>query len=269
VQGLSSTVGLRRRSPGARASLLPASKIEEAVWGLAGRTPELSAAKGLWRWQKIALAGLVAAIGSGAVLAPEATPAVLFTLMAVPFLFVVALRCAALWHLFAHPVRAPDPPPVRVDAELMPLYTVLVPLFRETCVVPQLLGALSALDYPKHRLEIILVLESVDTETQLALAAVPLPRHMRVLVVPDGEPRTKPRAIQYALQFAHGEFLVVYDAEDLPEPDQLRRALGVLLASPRRIGCLQARLNIYNSRASWLTRGIMAQTPQEFWVVTA
>jgi glycosyltransferase XagB len=253
VQGLSSAAGLRRRPAGARVELEPASEVEEAVWGLAVRTPELSAAIGLWRWQKVALAALAAAIGAGALLTPEATLAVLFTLMAVPFLFVVALRSAALWHLLAPPARAPERTP-RIDDGILPLYTVLVPLYREACVVPQLLGALSALDYPKQRLEILLILESVDSETRLALAAVPLPPHTRVLVVPDGKPRTKPRAIQYALQFAHGDYVVVYDAEDLPEPDQLRRALAVLRTSRHRIGCLQARLNIYNSRASWLTR---------------
>jgi cellulose synthase/poly-beta-1,6-N-acetylglucosamine synthase-like glycosyltransferase len=86
---------------------------------------------------------------------------------------------------------------------------------------------------------------------------------MRVLVVPDGAPRTKPRALQYALQFAHGDYVVVYDAEDAPEADQLLRALAAIRAGPSRLGCLQGQLNIYNSNASWLTRGIMAQTPQD------
>ena len=231
-----------------------ATRVQETVWGLAARTPELSAATGLWNWQKSALAGLAAGIACGAWLAPETTLAALLAVMAVPFLFVVALRSAALWHLFSPADPAAEPPATRIDTEMLPLYTVLVPLYREASVVPHLLGALSALDYPADRLEIILVVESVDAETRLALRAVSLPRHMRVLVVPDGSPRTKPRAIQYALQFAHGDYVVVYDAEDVPEPDQLRRALAVLVASPTRLGCLQAHLNIYNSRASWLTR---------------
>jgi cellulose synthase/poly-beta-1,6-N-acetylglucosamine synthase-like glycosyltransferase len=131
---------------------------------------------------------------------------------------------------------------------------VLVPLYREASVVPHLVAALTAIDYPAARLEILLVLEAIDTETQDVVRAAALPRHMRVLVVPDGDPRTKPRAIQYALQFTRGDYIVVYDAEDMPEPDQLRRALTALMAEPGRLGCLQARLNIYNSRASWLTR---------------
>ena len=255
MQRLSTAVGGRRRPVGARGDsfLAPgaeAARIDEAAWGLAARTPELSAATGLWRWQKAALAGITAAIGFGAAHAPETTLAVLLAVMAIPFLFVVALRSAALWLLFTRADLAAEPAPVRVETELMPLYTVLVPLYREAGVVPHLLKALAALDYPAPRLEIIFIVESVDGETQAALWATPLPPHMRVLVVPDGEPR----AIQYALQFAYGDYVVVYDAEDLPEPDQLRRALAGLIGSPRRLGCLQARLNIYHSRASWLTR---------------
>jgi cellulose synthase/poly-beta-1,6-N-acetylglucosamine synthase-like glycosyltransferase len=101
---------------------------------------------------------------------------------------------------------------------------------------------------------VLLIVESIDQETQAALRSAGPARHMRVLVVPDGTPRTKPRALQYALQFAQGDYVVVYDAEDVPEPDQLRRALAALRAAPERLGCLQAQLNIYNSRASWLTR---------------
>jgi glycosyltransferase XagB len=255
-----SAVGVRRHLSGARVDSLPAPgatgsvELDEAVHGLAARHPELSAATRLWGWQKAALAGLALGVGGGALLAPETTLAVLLAVMAVPFLCVVVLRSAALWSLFAPSVPTDEPLPVRIDAELLPLYSVLVPLYREASVVPHLVAALTAIDYPAARLEILLVVESIDIETQGALRAAALPRHMRVLVVPDGDPRTKPRAIQYALQFAHGDYVVVYDAEDMPEPDQLRRALAALMAEPGRLGCLQARLNIYNSRASWLTR---------------
>ncbi len=136
----------------------------------------------------------------------------------------------------------------------LPVYTVLVPLFREARVVRELLAALRVLDYPAARLEVMLIVEAVDRETEEALRGALLPPHMQVLVVPDGEPRTKPRAIQYALQFAEGEYVVVYDAEDTPEPDQLRRALMALKRGGPRMGCLQAQLNIYNSHASWFTR---------------
>ena len=229
-------------------------RLHEAVSGLLARSPELSAATGLPAWQKGFLASLALVTASGGLLAPEATLIALLALMTIPFLLVVALRVAALWHLLgAGPGPAGDTGPAHVDGPL-PLYTVLLPLYREAAVVPHLLRALERLDYPRDRLEVILIVESVDGETQAALAEVPLPRHMRTLVVPDGRPRTKPRACQYALQFAHGEYVVVYDAEDVPEPDQLQRALAGLRSDPGRLGCLQAQLNIYNSNASWLTR---------------
>jgi cellulose synthase/poly-beta-1,6-N-acetylglucosamine synthase-like glycosyltransferase len=228
-------------------------RLDYAVRGLAARWPELSAATGLPRWQKWALAGIVASTCGGAYLAPGATLGALLAVMAIPFLLVVALRGFALWHVLGTPPPAQAVPAQGADTSL-PVYTVLVPLYREATVVPHLLRALARIDYPADRLEVLLIVESVDPETQAVLAQAQLAAHMRVLVVPEGLPRTKPRALQYALQFARGTYVVVYDAEDVPAPDQLRRALAVLQAAPGRLGCVQAQLNIYNSRASWLTR---------------
>jgi cellulose synthase/poly-beta-1,6-N-acetylglucosamine synthase-like glycosyltransferase len=238
-------------------------RLQWAVQGLATQSPELSAATGLLRWQKLALAGLTVTTCVGAILAPEGTLVALLAIMAVPFLLVVALRVIALWHLLGNTPPVSAEQPARGADGSLPLYTVLVPLYREVAAVPHLLRALARIDYPEDRLEVLLIIESVDAPTRAALAHVALAAHMRVLVVPEGLPRTKPRALQYALQFARGAYVVVYDAEDVPEPDQLRRALAALQAAPDRLGCLQAQLNIYNSRRSWLTRGIMAQTPQE------
>jgi len=234
-------------------------RLDRAVRGLAARSPELSAATGLPFWQKGTLGALAAITCTGALAAPQATLVALLAVMAIPFLLVVALRVASLWHLLGS--TAPSVEETGRSDGPLPLYTVLVPLYREAAVVPHLLRALERIDYPRGRLEVLLIVESVDRETQDALAEAVLASHMRILVVPDGQPRTKPRALQYALQFAHGDYVVVYDAEDVPEPDQLRRALAALQAAPDRLGCLQAQLNIYNSRTSWLTRGIMAQTP--------
>ncbi len=180
--------------------------------------------------------------------------------MALPFLMVVALRAASLWQLAS---RRDEARPVATADHDVPVYSILVPMLHEAAVVPHLIAALQRLDYPADRLDVLLIVESFDTATRAALRAIVVPRHMRVLVVPEGEPGTKPRACQYALQHARGDYVVVYDAEDSPEPDQLRRALSAFRSDGGRLGCLQAQLNIYNSRQSWLTRGIMAQTPQE------
>jgi len=227
-------------------------RLEEAVSGLVSRSPELSASRGLWSWQRGVLIGLAAAGILGCIWQPEPTLIALLAILAVPFLCVVALRAVALWNLFRPPASGVRP--AQSASDETPLYTVLVPLYHEAAVVPHLIDALLRLDYPADRLETMLIVEQVDWRTQAALRAVDLPPHMQVIVVPDGKPRTKPRACQYALQLARGECVVVYDAEDLPEPDQLKRALAALRADPERLGCLQAQLNIYNSNANWLTR---------------
>lgn len=228
--------------------------LNEAVHGLALRLPEFSASSGLWRWQATVLASLAIVVCAGGLLATEPTFVALLVLLAIPFLFVVALRAAALWHFIYPPVSQPAVNADRAKDEGLPKYTIMVPLFDEAAVVPDLICALRAIDYPEHKLQVLLIVESIDNETQAALRAADLLSHMHVLIVPDGKPRTKPRACQYALQFATGAYVVVYDAEDWPDPAQLRRAIAVFRAASKQLGCLQAQLNIYNSNASWLTR---------------
>jgi len=231
-----------------------ALRLEEAVHRLALRSPEFSASSGLWGWQKSILASLAIIFCAGTLLPAETSFVALLVLLAVPFLFVGALRAVALWHFFSPPVSERAAHTARLKDENLPIYTVLVPLFGEAAIVPDLICALRAIDYPERKLQVLLIVESIDHETQAALRAADLRPHMRVLIVPDGKPRTKPRACQYALQFATGAYIVVYDAEDWPDPAQLRGAIAVFRATSKRLGCLQAQLNIYNSNASWLTR---------------
>jgi cellulose synthase/poly-beta-1,6-N-acetylglucosamine synthase-like glycosyltransferase len=139
------------------------------------------------------------------------------------------------------------------DAAL-PMYSVLVPLYREGKFAPVLVEQLTTIDYPVNRLEVFLLVEHDDAETQSALDECALPRHVRVIGVPAGMPRTKPRALNVGLSWARGEFIVVYDAEDRPEPDQLRKAAAMFRVLPRQVVCLQARLNFYNRHQSLLTR---------------
>jgi hypothetical protein len=140
-----------------------------------------------------------------------------------------------------------------------PLYTILVPLYREAKIVPLIVRALSVLDYPPERLDVKLVVEADDRDTVEAAHLASEQAGFEVLHVPVGEPRTKPRACNYALRFARGEFLVIYDAEDQPEPDQLKKAVGVFRNGPSNLACLQARLNFFNAKENWLTRGMLAQ----------
>jgi cellulose synthase/poly-beta-1,6-N-acetylglucosamine synthase-like glycosyltransferase len=136
----------------------------------------------------------------------------------------------------------------------LPLYTVLVPLFHEAKFLPVLVDQLVTIDYPLESLEILFLVEADDNETREALRASALPSHMRTVVVPPGQPRTKPRALNVGLAWARGEYVVVYDAEDRPEHDQLRKAVAAFRELPRRVVCLQARLNFYNRHQTLVTR---------------
>ncbi|WP_157727465.1 glycosyltransferase family 2 protein [Stappia sp. ES.058] len=125
----------------------------------------------------------------------------------------------------------------------LPVYSVLVPLYREVRVAPVLAAALGALEYPRGRLEILFLLEADDHETRSALAPL-LSTHMRIVIVPPGEPRTKPRALCHGLAVARGELIAVYDGEDRPEPDQLRLASARFAELPDRVAALQAHLAV-------------------------
>lgn len=192
----------------------------------------------------------------GLLLWPAGLEAAVILALVLPFASVVLLRLLSVAALVAPPrsdAAASNTAPRLPDAAL-PTYAVLVPLYDEAAIVPGLVTALGRLDYPLDRLAISFVLEAHDRETRSAFAATALPPHMRVIIVPPGEPRTKPRALNAALAATDGDFVVVYDAEDLPEPDQLRLAVAAFSASPAEVVCLQARLNTFNPAESWLAR---------------
>ncbi|MDB5569193.1 MAG: hypothetical protein JWN93_376 [Hyphomicrobiales bacterium] len=161
----------------------------------------------------------------------------------------IGLRLFATVASFARPRAFPPAP----DADL-PAYTIVVAMYREEAVAAKLVRALDALDYPPARLDIKLVVEEDDSGTRAALAALDLPARYEVIVAPPGQPRTKPRALNIALALARGDLLVVYDAEDEPEPDQLRKAAAAFAALPGSAACLQARLAIDNVDDGWLAR---------------
>ena len=146
----------------------------------------------------------------------------------------------------------PAAPPLQ-DHEL-PIYTILVPLYREAGVLPQIIANLRAIDYPAAKLDIKLLIEFDDVPTKAAAAALDLDAPFDILVCPHGEPRTKPRALNIGLRFARGEYVVVYDAEDRPEPGQLRLAAAAFHHAGPSVACLQASLAIYNAEDGWLAR---------------
>jgi glycosyltransferase XagB len=150
-----------------------------------------------------------------------------------------------------------------VESRTLPVYSILVPVFKEARVIGTLLRALRELDYPADKLDIILLFEEDDPETLVAAKAAAPGANVRFLIVPSAEPQTKPKACNVGLLFAHGEFLVVYDAEDQPEPDQLKKAIIAFRRGPKELVCVQAALNYYNWNENFLTR--MFTLEYSFW----
>jgi cellulose synthase/poly-beta-1,6-N-acetylglucosamine synthase-like glycosyltransferase len=137
----------------------------------------------------------------------------------------------------------------------MPRVSVLVPLLKEREIAGQLIARLSRLTYPKSLLNVVLVLEEGDRLTRDTIARTRLPDWMSVIEVPEaGNLTTKPRALNYALDFCKGSIVGVWDAEDWPEPDQIEKVVTRFNAAPPNVVCLQGILDYYNSRTNWLTR---------------
>jgi cellulose synthase/poly-beta-1,6-N-acetylglucosamine synthase-like glycosyltransferase len=213
--------------------------LAAAVGRLAAADPDLSAATvPSPRLLRLATAAAAMVILS-AVILPAVATTVLMLLGAVLFVAMGTLRLAAALSR-ARPI---DPPPL-AERDLPP-YTVLVPLYREANMLPGLVRALDALDYPRDRLDIKIVLETGDDETLAEAVRLCRRPEFDIVTVPPGTPRTKPRALGYALAFARGRIVAVYDAEDRPAPHQLRLAAAALAAGAGdRLACVQARLRV-------------------------
>lgn len=212
-------------------------------------------------WQRNFIFTILALIALGLLLAPLATGiaiiAVLSTVYFVDTFFNLGLVLRSLQ----------TPPEIEssreeldaLDTEILPVYTVLCPLYKEAHMLHGFVTAISALEWPKERLDVLLLLEENDPETIAAARAMKLPAFIRIIVVPHSMPKTKPKACNYGLALARGEYVVIYDAEDVPEATQLKKAyLGFRKAGPR-VKCLQAKLNYFNPHQNLLTRFFTAE----------
>ena len=230
-------------------------QLDRAVNDLRRRAPDYSAATPLPIWQQLSFFAGLAALTAGLILLEGSGLLHWGVTLAPPFLMIALLRLAAVWHALRRMPPSSDPTACdrRYDSRL-PTYSVLLPLYRERRVVPGLVTAMRRLDYPIDRLEILFITEADDHVTRQALLSAGLPANMRIVTVPKGQPRTKPRALNYALQDARGTLVAVFDAEDIPDQNQLRRAAEAFVEGGPRLACVQARLVIYNADESFLSR---------------
>jgi len=221
---------------------------QQAAFGLPGRHAELSAfGPTSARIGRLSLA-LLLALALFAIISPVVALAAASVMTCALFTGLIALRLAAV---ALKPVWLDGP--ACADRDL-PTATIMVALYREAAVLPDLARNLAAIDYPADRLAFKLVLEADDGETIHVARRLALDSRFEIVVVPPGEPRTKPRALNYALRLCRSELVTVHDAEDRPDPAQLRRAAEAFRVAGQCLACIQAPLNWYNRRETWLTR---------------
>lgn len=189
--------------------------------------------------------------------------AVLFPALSSTFLlfwigfFLVAntalkLTCALASTQAPNPLDRPKNPPLSLDR--LPKITLFVPLLREESILERLIERMTALTYPRELLDICLILEENDQITRRHIATHDLPAWMRVLVVPENDLQTKPRAMNYALEFSEAPFIGIYDAEDAPEPGQLENIIQHFQSVGPEVACLQGILDFYNPGTNWISR---------------
>jgi cellulose synthase/poly-beta-1,6-N-acetylglucosamine synthase-like glycosyltransferase len=231
--------------------------LHAAVFDLAEHDPVMSAQTVFTPVQLVVGWAMLSAFALGLALAPIPTLIALNLVMTLFYLGNFLFKAVLIWAGGKHQhasERQMDAAVGLLRDEDLPVYTVLVPMFREPDVLPILANALRELDYPTSRLDIKIVLEEGDQLTIDAATALGLEDIFEIILVPPAQPQTKPKACNYALQFARGDFLVIYDAEDKPEPDQLKKVVVTFDRSPANVACVQCRLNYFNREENWLTR---------------
>ncbi|SEN53947.1 glycosyltransferase family 2 protein [Palleronia pelagia] len=229
----------------------------EAVYSLAELDPDMSAQQVVTPPQIFVIYLLLSALLLGLALAPIATIILLNVFLTIFYTGNFLFKAILVWvggSAQEMSSRAIAAEAQTLRTEDLPFYTVLVPMFREPEVLPILTQALRNLDYPLAKLDIKIVLEEGDHQTIQAAEGLDLEGVFEIVRVPASHPQTKPKACNFALRYARGDYLVIFDAEDKPEPDQLRKVIAAFNQSPANTACIQCRLNYYNSRENWLTR---------------
>ncbi len=244
----------RRLEARLRASI--AQRTERATTShVAARLPGFSAKPVPTPVQKVLIVVLAALFAVGAMLPLSVASLAVSIASVMAFLGLAVVRLSACLAWLGRRRRRP----ALLPDDALPSYTVLVALYHEAQMLPQLSAALERLNYPRDRLDIAFLVEEDDPATRAAAeAAVEGRPYMRVITVPDGRPRTKPRALAYGLAFSRASLVAVYDAEDHPHPDQLRVAATALAAGPDELACVQARLEIVGAR-NWLQRQFLIE----------
>ena len=233
----------------------------DPVYAILRRRPEESAQRVLTCGQILALLLLLAGIGLWLWRSPMFCLTILNGALICFYLILVAFKLYLIHVSLSEQQELSfgEEELAALKDDDLPVYTVLVPLYHEAESLPRLVRNLGRLDYPHDKLDVLLLMEEDDEVTQAAAQELRLPSFIRKVVVPDAPPKTKPKACNLGLSLARGQYLVVYDAEDRPDPDQLKKAVLAFRRVPENVVCIQAKLNFYNQRQNLLTRLFTAE----------
>lgn len=239
--------------------------VADATDRLAEEHPDLSAARPWRARQTVGIVVLAVAVLASFVMWPSTTAVVLLTATNLVFLAAASFKVVAAIvsrRLRRQDDTRPEVAPSLADEDL-PLFTILVPAYREAGITRQLVDHLGGIDYPADKLQILLLLEEDDQDTIDAFRATAAPDRVHMILVPASLPRTKPKACNVGLVFARGELLAVYDAEDVPDPQQLRVVVEQFRRGGDDLACVQCQLNYHNVDENLLTR--MFTLEYSFW----
>ncbi|MFC7290705.1 glycosyltransferase [Hirschia litorea] len=231
------------------ASFQPPKNFQGKTTNLFSTPREHSIRSGLWRTQKLAL--LLCVILISACIAQNLLPLSTFVIGVSIIVF-----CQILFRLFAAIIAIISPPTtLHTDSRLppnLPKFTLLIPLYKEEAVAQSSVEAMKALNYPLDKLEVFYLLEPDDSPTQLAVQKAIRNTNFKILIAPDTGPKTKPKALNYGLQYATGDIVSVFDAEDTPHPYQLLEVAHQYAQNDKNLAVVQAPLHAYNGNESWI-----------------
>ncbi len=231
-------------------------RLQASIAGLAERVPGVSAQRILSRRQRHWGIALIVLVLAGCVFDLVVTVSILVSIITVFYVAAIAYRLM----LFRASNR-PDTTEVVSDEEAravpdweLPVYTVMIPAYREPEVINELIQRVSQFEYPPDRLDVKLLIEADDDVTIKAIEEAMAGDQFELVLVPAADPRTKPKALNYGLTLARGELVAIYDAEDEPEPLQLRRAAVTMRRLGPDVACVQAKLTYHNPMQNLITK---------------
>jgi cellulose synthase/poly-beta-1,6-N-acetylglucosamine synthase-like glycosyltransferase len=231
-------------------------RLEASTSGLADRVPLVSARSLFTKGQRNVMIGLFIVFVIGLIVSVRITITAIVAFFTLNYLMAVVYRVV----LFRRSSRADaveivtDEEALSVPERDLPFYTVMVAAYHESAVIPKLIEHVSQFDYPLDRLEVLLLIEEDDEETLETLAGIDAGPQFSLIVVPPGDPRTKPKALNYGLTLARGEVVAVFDVEDTPDILQLRRAAVTLNRFGPEVACIQAKLSYGNAEQNFITK---------------